>query len=121
VNEFVAVSYSWQQHSDIFDDIFRPFLRSLPLISWTAIWRILINPWWKRVWGLREASTPGNDVSLISGHQRISLDIFDCIRLFLLSEDSFYSIGVGFNDGIMDGQATMVDGFEGSLRIFEIC
>jgi hypothetical protein len=32
VNEFVAVSYSWQQHSDIFDDVFRPFLRSLPLI-----------------------------------------------------------------------------------------
>jgi len=52
VNEFVAVSYSWQQHSDIFDDIFRPFLRSLPLISWTTIWRVLINPWWKRVWGL---------------------------------------------------------------------
>jgi hypothetical protein len=26
VNEFVAASYSWQQPSDIFDDIFRPFL-----------------------------------------------------------------------------------------------
>jgi hypothetical protein len=71
MNEFVAASYSWQQHSDIFDDIFRPFLRSLPLISWTAIWRILINPWWKLDWGLQEASTPRNDVSLISGHQRI--------------------------------------------------
>jgi hypothetical protein len=33
VNEFVATSYSWQQHSNIFDDIFRPFLRSLPLTS----------------------------------------------------------------------------------------
>jgi hypothetical protein len=81
----------------------------------------LINPWWKRAWGLQEASTPGNDVSLISGHQRISLDIFDCIRLFLLSEDSSYSTGVDFGDGIMDGKATMVDGFEESLRTFGIC
>jgi hypothetical protein len=37
VNEFVAVSYNWQQHSDTFDDIFHRFLQSLPLISWTAI------------------------------------------------------------------------------------
>ena len=64
---------------------------------------------------------PGNDVSLISGHQRISLDIFDCIRLFLLSEDSFYSIGVSFGEGVMDGEAAMVDGFEEGLRTFEIC
>jgi hypothetical protein len=81
----------------------------------------LINPWWKRVWGLQEALAPRNDASLISGHQRISLDISDCIRLFPLSEDFFYSIGIDFGDGIMDGEATMVDGFEESLRIFEIC
>jgi hypothetical protein len=66
--------------------------------------------------GLQEASTLGNDVSLISGHQRISLDIFDYIHLFLLSEDPFCSIGVGFGDGIMDSEAPMVDGFEESLK-----
>jgi hypothetical protein len=49
------------------------------------------------------------------------LDISDCIRLFLLSEDSFYSIGVDFGDGIMDGEATMVGGFEENFRTLEIC
>lgn len=81
----------------------------------------MIDLWWKRAWGLQEASTPGNDVSLISDHQRIPLDISDCIRLFLLSEDSFDSIGVDFGDGIMDGEATMVGGFEENFRTLEIC
>ena len=78
----------------------------------------MIDSWWKRAWGLQEASTPGNDVSLISaflGHLRLHP------RLFLLSEDSFYSIGVDFGDGTMDGEAIIVDGFEESLRTLEIC
>jgi hypothetical protein len=46
------------------------------------------------------------------------LDIFDCIRLLLLYEDSSYSIGVDFGGGIMDGKGNNGGWIRGKLEDF---
>jgi hypothetical protein len=86
VNRITGKPRNRSQLSNTLNDNVHPFLQSLSPPSWNAVGKILVNPWWTRTWVIQEATTSGNDVSILCGHRRISFDVFDYICRYLLSE-----------------------------------
>jgi Heterokaryon incompatibility protein (HET) len=86
VNRIIEKSRDDPQHSSNLDDILLPFLQSLSLNSWDPMGKLLSNPWWTRAWVIQEATTSGNDVSVLCGHRRISFNVVNHIFEFLVDK-----------------------------------